>query len=492
MLFSFTFLIFFAFIKSSLQSTSSQSPSKNPSAQTSNIQDFLDYFGFSPIQETKKIPSIRKSPKIEEVFISIDQQNYFSSSSKLCIMKLSSSGSLAYHFSKQKSKELFSSQNMKLTGQIVDIEPRNACSSVVLKSNYISNSSIVPLVISDGSCSLQEQVKNILKLPYSLGAILILTENHLSGIFEVDFPTTSSSTTIPAIFSLSLDSSKILYYYLGETPQLSSYLSLSHRAKFTDTSHSNSLSSLISDTEINGEVVVLFVLLVIIFCLFISIIFQWKQLRRQQRLANQRRLQQRQIVVVDKAFISKLPLRIFGESVTDHTVINIAISQEQPSYDTCPICLDDFVSGDILRELPCGHDYHQDCIHPWLEQRSVLCPMCKVDVRDTFVNCDDTSSDSDSETNGASGGGSNGGGGGAIFFLKSFFKKMQKFWKKITKKLLRFLINESNTPSSSSSSPPTIVHRSPPNNNVNSTMMTGVSNINTQRSQTEYSLPTIM
>ena len=48
---------------------------------------------------------------------------------------------------------------------------------------------------------------------------------------------------------------------------------------------------------------------------------------------------------------------------------------------TCPICLDDFVHGDtIVRELPCHHIYHPECIDPFLRQNSSLCPMCKKSV----------------------------------------------------------------------------------------------------------------
>ncbi|KAH6681383.1 hypothetical protein B0J14DRAFT_647795 [Halenospora varia] len=48
------------------------------------------------------------------------------------------------------------------------------------------------------------------------------------------------------------------------------------------------------------------------------------------------------------------------------------------SQPTCPICLDDFVSGQTeIRELPCGHIFHPDCIDQFLSSNSSLCPMCK-------------------------------------------------------------------------------------------------------------------
>lgn len=46
----------------------------------------------------------------------------------------------------------------------------------------------------------------------------------------------------------------------------------------------------------------------------------------------------------------------------------------------CTICLDDFVPGDCVKELPCGHMYHKACIDPWLLTKSSLCPLCKQNI----------------------------------------------------------------------------------------------------------------
>ena len=51
------------------------------------------------------------------------------------------------------------------------------------------------------------------------------------------------------------------------------------------------------------------------------------------------------------------------------------------SQPTCPICLDDFKSGITpIRELPCGHIFHPECIDSFLSNNSSLCPMCKESV----------------------------------------------------------------------------------------------------------------
>ncbi|KAL2516909.1 RING/U-box superfamily protein [Abeliophyllum distichum] len=51
----------------------------------------------------------------------------------------------------------------------------------------------------------------------------------------------------------------------------------------------------------------------------------------------------------------------------------------------CCICLARYVNNDELRELPCSHFFHKECVDKWLKINS-SCPLCKADVGESILS----------------------------------------------------------------------------------------------------------
>ncbi|CAL5211577.1 unnamed protein product [Lathyrus oleraceus] len=61
----------------------------------------------------------------------------------------------------------------------------------------------------------------------------------------------------------------------------------------------------------------------------------------------------------------------------------------------CTICLDQVTRGELVRSLPCLHQFHANCIVPWLRQQGT-CPVCKFRMgSERQGNTDSESGDSD-------------------------------------------------------------------------------------------------
>ncbi|MCL7045824.1 hypothetical protein MKW94_013068, partial [Papaver nudicaule] len=51
----------------------------------------------------------------------------------------------------------------------------------------------------------------------------------------------------------------------------------------------------------------------------------------------------------------------------------------------CSICLAEYADNEELRELPCAHFFHVDCVDKWLKKNG-SCPLCKCNIRQTSEN----------------------------------------------------------------------------------------------------------
>lgn len=58
--------------------------------------------------------------------------------------------------------------------------------------------------------------------------------------------------------------------------------------------------------------------------------------------------------------------------------VKISVYNNQSDMDSqCYLCYDEFICGDILRILDCGHCFHRCCVDTHLKKISNACPFCK-------------------------------------------------------------------------------------------------------------------
>ena len=68
-----------------------------------------------------------------------------------------------------------------------------------------------------------------------------------------------------------------------------------------------------------------------------------------------------------KQELSKIPFKIYAK-------------YKYNGQEECSICRDNYQNGETIKELPCGHIYHVNCIDKWLEQER-KCPYCNKEIR---------------------------------------------------------------------------------------------------------------
>lgn len=80
---------------------------------------------------------------------------------------------------------------------------------------------------------------------------------------------------------------------------------------------------------------------------------------------------------MEETTVPVLHLTLPENAPLDTQVAATYVTQEE---DLCPICFEKFYQNEILRELPCKHRFHADCIDPWFLNESSECPLCRIDL----------------------------------------------------------------------------------------------------------------
>ena len=69
-------------------------------------------------------------------------------------------------------------------------------------------------------------------------------------------------------------------------------------------------------------------------------------------------------------------------SRNEKIVLNVSsrtVAEEEVNTLCCGVCLENYVSGSTVAELPCQHLFHSECILSWAVQVP-KCPVCRQDI----------------------------------------------------------------------------------------------------------------
>uniref|UniRef100_A0A8D8S394 Protein goliath n=3 Tax=Cacopsylla melanoneura TaxID=428564 RepID=A0A8D8S394_9HEMI len=207
-------------------------------------------------------------------------------------------------------------------------------------------------LVKRGGCNFQIKVNNAAAM--NATGIIVYNDRESNNLDKMKLTKFPQSRNMSAVFT---------YKWKGE--ELARLLDNGTRiiAKITIASHCNRPYTNINRTS------VLFVSISFIVLMIISLawlIFYYVQ--RFRYIHAKDRLSRRLCSAAKKA-LSKIPTKhIKGED-----------KECSGDGECCAICIEFYKTSDVVRILPCKHEYHKGCIDPWLLEHRT-CPMCKMDI----------------------------------------------------------------------------------------------------------------
>jgi len=245
-----------------------------------------------------------------------------------------------------------------LVGFLVVAEPVTACTPIKPPPDvkpHVENVHWVALIRRSDSnegeeCTFQQKIQHAMLANFSAAIVFNYKDDVLIPMGG------DRDDVIPSVFVGHTDGSKMMDHYTYETGRGAFVVRLTDNQPF----------------DINAYLLPFAIVVGICFIIMLGImIFKCVQDRRRERRHR-----------LPKSSLKKIPTKKF-------------VAGDEVHYETCCICLDDYVIGDKLRILPCQHAYHMKCIDPWLLKNKRVCPQCRKKV---FASGEAPPSDSESET----------------------------------------------------------------------------------------------
>ncbi|KAF8068477.1 hypothetical protein N665_1149s0014 [Sinapis alba] len=59
--------------------------------------------------------------------------------------------------------------------------------------------------------------------------------------------------------------------------------------------------------------------------------------------------------------------------------VKVTLDMLKSEMNQCAVCMDEFEDGGDVKQMPCKHVFHQDCLLPWLELHN-SCPVCRYEL----------------------------------------------------------------------------------------------------------------
>ncbi|XP_018323735.1 E3 ubiquitin-protein ligase RNF13 isoform X2 [Agrilus planipennis] len=235
-----------------------------------------------------------------------------------------------------------------LRGLVVYSDPPEAC-TVVSKPPMVANyTGKWILLVARFNCSFEDKVRRAQDAWYDG----VIVHNVGSDILESMTAKNPNGIHIPSVFVGETTGSMIKELY---TYNKDYFIIINSELPF----------------NINTHLLLPFAIVVGI-CFIVMVIFMIVKFIKDRRRQRRHRL--------SSSALNKIPVCKFAKG---------------DPYDTCAICLDDYVEGEKLRILPCAHAYHTKCIDPWLTKNRRVCPVCK---RKVFAHDETPHGESDSDS----------------------------------------------------------------------------------------------